>query len=137
MARYWNFSRANGSMSNDDYPYVDLYFRSTDPVQLCAHDDNKIISRAGKSGQISGTVGDAVNKLMDGPLTMAVAAGNDCWRYYKEGVLTSANGCPTSLDHAVVAVGIDTETVVVPGTEGETKRTCRKAKRSERRARTC
>lgn len=63
MARYWKFSRANGSMSNDDYPYVDYYYRYGDSVQECAHDDAKIISRAGASGQISGTVGDAVAKL--------------------------------------------------------------------------
>lgn len=68
---------------------------------------------------------------------MAVAAGNDCWRYYKGGVLTSANGCSTDLDHAVVAVGIDTETVTVPGQEGDTRTTCRKATRSERRAKSC
>ena len=76
-----------------------------------------VASRAGESAQITGSVGDAVNKMQEGPLTFAVSAGNDCWRYYKSGVLTSADGCPTGLDHAVVAVGIDSETVTTT-TEG-------------------
>ena len=68
---------------------------------------------------------------------MAVAAGNDCWRYYKSGVLSSANGCPTRLDHAVLAVGLATETVTIPGEKGTTTKTCRRAKRRERRAKSC
>ena len=44
---------------------------------------------------------------------MSVSAGNDCWRFYKSGVLSSEDQCPTYNDHAVVAVGVDTETVSV------------------------
>ena len=127
MARYWNFSRDNGSMSEADYPYVDAEFRSRDKAQDCTHDDTKIVARAGESGQITTSISDAVLKLQEGPLTMAVSAGNDCWRYYKSGVLTSANGCPTRLDHAVVAVGFDTETIEVPAVKESTKTTCRRA----------
>ena len=136
MARYWNFARDNGSMAEEDYPYVDGSWRSTDSAQACAHDDAKVASQAGESGQITTSVGDAVTKMQEGPLTFAVAAGNDCWRYYKSGILTSANGCPTSLDHAVVAVGVDSEEVTIT-TEGTSSTTCRKATRSERRAKTC
>ena len=118
MARYWNFSRDNGSMSAEDYPYVDFNFRSRDRPHECAHKDSNIVARAGKSGQITTSVGAAVVKLQDGPLTMAVSAGNDCWRYYKSGVLTEANNCPFRVDHAVVAVGFDKETVEIPATEG-------------------
>ena len=109
MARYWNFSRDNGSMSAEDYPYVDFNFMSSDRPHECAHKDSNIVARAGKSGQITTSVGAAVIKLQDGPLTMAVSAGNDCWRYYKSGVLTSAHGCPTGLNHAAVAVGVGIE----------------------------
>ena len=42
-----------------------------------------------------------------GPFTIAVAAGNECWWFYSSGVLSSANGCPTDLDHGVAVVGID------------------------------
>lgn len=69
-------------------------------------------------------------------MTVAVAAGNDCWRYYSGGVLTSANNCPTSLDHAVALVGMDYETITET-TGGSTETTCRKATREERRYRQC
>jgi len=78
-------------------------------------------------------------------MTIAVAAGNDCWRYYKTGILKSTSSCGnyTRLDHGVVLVGLvqaesndddddddddDDEEPV------ETKRSCRKATRMERRA---
>lgn len=43
--------------------------------------------------------------ILDGPMTIAVSAGNNCWRYYKSGVLSSRNNCPKKIDHAVVIVG--------------------------------
>jgi len=42
--------------------------------------------------------------LQNGPASIAVAAGNDCWRFYESGVLTEDNNCPTALDHGVVVV---------------------------------
>ena len=36
---------------------------------------------------------------------MAVAAGNDVFRNYTSGIITAADDCPTSIDHAIVAVG--------------------------------
>jgi len=47
-------------------------------------------------------------------------------------VLTAADGCPTSIDHAVVAVGIDSEEVTTT-TEGESTLTCRKARKEEKK----
>lgn len=46
-------------------------------------------------------------------MTIAVAAGNSCWRYYNAGVLSKANNCPTSIDHGVVVVGLH-----IPGDDG-------------------
>lgn len=80
-------------------------------------------------------------------MTIAVAAGNSCWRYYNAGVLSKANNCPTSIDHGVVVVGLH-----MPGDDGdggdggdddddddeqEFKRKCRRATRVERRAKEC
>ena len=137
MSRYWNFSRDQGSMTNADYPYVDLYYQSGD-VHACQHDDTKVASRVAEYGQITTTVGDAVAKMQDGPLTMAVGAGNDCWRYYSGGTMDSDTDCgQTSLDHAVVAVGVGMETIEHEATEGESTTTCRRASRKERRKKTC
>ena len=41
-----------------------------------------------------------------GPASVAVAAGNDCWRFYKDGILSAANNCPTQIDHGVVVVAV-------------------------------
>ena len=123
-------------MSNADYPYVDYYYSGE--VQACQHDDNKVASRVEDFGQISTTVGDAVAKMQDGPLTMAVGAGNNCWRYYAGGIMDSDTDCgQTSLDHAVVAVGVGMETIEHQATEGETSTTCRKATGTERKRKTC
>lgn len=106
------------------------------------------------------------SRLAQGPMTIAVAAGNDCWRYYSAGVLSAANNCPTNIDHGVVLVGLH-----MPGDgddgdnndgddgdnndgddgdnndgddgddgdddEQEYERVCRRASRAERRAREC
>lgn len=40
-------------------------------------------------------------------MTVYVSAGNDCWRWYSSGVLTSAQGCHNGyLDHAVVVTAL-------------------------------
>jgi len=72
-------------------------------------------------------------------MTIAVAADNDCWRYYKSGVLDHTHDCPTSIDHGVVIVGL----VIVPNNEEEEEEeeeeewVCRRAKRRERRQKQC
>lgn len=90
--------------------------------------------------------------IQTGPMTIAVSAGNDCWRYYKTGVLSAANNCPTKIDHGVVVVGLhkasssddtdgddseESEESEESEDEPEYEKTCRKAKRSERRAKQC
>ena len=46
-------------------------------------------------------------QLQKGPLSIAVSAGNSCWRYYESGILSKENNCPTGLDHGVVIVGLE------------------------------
>ena len=38
-------------------------------------------------------------------MSVAVAAGNNVFRNYTSGIVTEADDCPTSLDHAIQAVG--------------------------------
>jgi len=47
-------------------------------------------------------------------MTIAVAAGNSCWRWYESGILTTDMNCPTSIDHGVVIVGL-----VKAGSDGD------------------
>ena len=43
-------------------------------------------------------------------MTIAVGAGNNCWRFYKSGVLSSEDECPSNtIDHAVTLVGVNLE----------------------------
>ena len=111
MEYYWNFSRDHGSMANSEYPYTGT------TRNQCDHDAAKVVSKAGAMGQITTTVGDIKTQLASGPLTIAVSAGN-CWRYYKSGILGSADGCSTSLNHAVVVVGMDSEETTTTTTTG-------------------
>lgn len=78
-------------------------------------------------------------------MTVAVAAGNSCWRNYSSGILTNAMGCPTGIDHAVTVVAY---TATTDGTAGETttettcemmpaETVCRGATRQEKRNETC
>ena len=52
-------------------------------------------------------VAEMKDSIQQGPLSIAVSAGNECWRFYESGILSSANNCPTELDHGVVVVGLD------------------------------
>ena len=70
---------------------------------------------------------------------MAVSASNDCWRFYKSGILSAADQCPTEIDHAVVAVGVDTAESKLFDNDVEEggQQNCRRATRGEFRAKKC
>jgi len=42
---------------------------------------------------------------MQQPVNVAVAAGNNVFRNYAGGIITTDMNCPTEIDHAIVAVG--------------------------------
>ena len=67
-------------------------------------------------------------------MTIAVSAGNSCWRWYEAGVLSTANECPTSIDHGVVVVGVHQASGNPTPPEPEYERTCRKALWREKNA---
>lgn len=101
MAHYWAFSRDNGSQTNLDYPYEAA-------TRECRNQTNKTVaSRAASWGYARDSTTTMMQQLQQGPLSIAVAAGNECWRWYSDGILSSANNCPTSIDHAVVIVGLN------------------------------
>ena len=95
----WQHSKDQGMMSNADYPYTAVY-------TTCMYDSSLTVSHADSWGKCL-TPAAAVTQLQSGPLAIAVDANNSCWRFYSSGVLTSADGCPTVLDHAVNIVGYE------------------------------
>lgn len=104
MVHYWIHSRSNGSVSHDDYPYTGVESGS------CMEDGKTVVSRVDTWGQITSDLLEVVQRLKDGPLTLAVSAGNDCWRFYKSGILSSEDECPSAtIDHAVTLVGVNLE----------------------------
>lgn len=42
-------------------------------------------------------------------MNVALAAGNNQFRYYTGGIVKANAGCPTQIDHAVLAVGYGNE----------------------------
>ena len=104
MNNVWNFSAKWGTMLETAYPYTATYTAGT-----CKHDSTKIVVKAGVAGSV--TAANALTRLQSGPMTIAIAAGNDFVRYYKSGFLTSANGCPTTVDHGVLLVGYGVENI--------------------------
>ena len=52
-------------------------------------------------------VSEMKSEIQNGPISISVGAGNDCWRFYEKGILSKDNNCPGGMDHAVVIVGLD------------------------------
>ena len=101
MSNYWQMSAEIGSQANETYKYEGV---DSD----CRHQKEKTIeSRAKASSVRHVSVADMKSELQNGPMSIAVAAGNNCWRYYEGGILSEDNNCPGGLDHGVVIVGLD------------------------------
>lgn len=102
-------------------------------------DDKPIASKAIESsiGRITGSVEEMKRQLQNGPMTIAVGASGKCWRYYKSGVLTNKNKCPSKrLNHGVALVGL-IKAEEISEDQQETELKCRNAKKSERNAGEC
>jgi len=110
---YFYMSYEIGSQSAADYAY-----EAQD--KSCRNQRGKMIeSRAIEFEFVEFTEGDADNirrikeKVSEGPMTVYVAAGNACWRWYKSGKITRDNPCfyflpdDKIIDHAVALVGYD------------------------------
>lgn len=102
MRHFWEQSARAGSLTNQDYPYEAR-------TRKCKEmPDKPIASKAIDSsiGRITNSVTEMKQQLQNGPMTIAVGASGKCWRYYKSGVLSAKNKCPTRLNHGVVVVGL-------------------------------
>ena len=101
MSNYWLMSAEIGSQANATYKY-----EAQDGA--CRNQKDKVIVSRAKSSSIRMVdVADMKSELQNGPMSIAVAAGNDCWRYYESGILSEENNCPTWIDHSVVIVGLN------------------------------
>ena len=101
MSYYWRNSVGMGSQPESDYPYEAK-------TRECRNQKGKTIASRARSSTIGFVTGVGNMKyfLQEGPLSVAVSAGNSCWRYYKSGILSKNNNCPTNIDHGVALVGL-------------------------------
>jgi len=98
----YDYLKDNKFMQEKDYPY-----KAVDGT--CTYDESKGVTNVRKYGQSHGTSANLNNLYKKGPLNVAVAAGNDVFRQYTSGIITLDQGCPTAVDHAIVAVGYGQE----------------------------
>ena len=95
-------------------------------------------------------VSSVVAELKNGPMTVAVSAGNKCWRFYQGGILTeekaAEENCGTDQNHAVTLVaftaaeedGSDEEPTCEEKEICETiKKKCKRATKAEKTAKQC
>jgi len=96
---FWSYDwlADNFTMEESDYPY-------TARDGNCQYNASKGVTKVSSYGQTNGTAANLA-QLYQQPLNVAVAAGNNVFRNFSSGVITTASHCPTRIDHAIVAVG--------------------------------
>lgn len=101
MSYAWSFLRDWGAMTNADYPYTS---GNTSTESACAHDSSKTVGNVSSWTQVYGS--DAMkDAVAQRPLSIAIDAGQAAFQFYSSGVVTAADNCGNSLNHAVVIVG--------------------------------
>jgi len=129
LARYGDYVQYDGAVAYGDY----RAYTATDGTCV---EPGSGVARTFITGHsyIGTSVSEIATRLESGPMELTIGAGNNAFRYYNGGVMTAADGCPTSsYDHAVTIVGYATKME----STGGTTTTCRSATRNERRAKTC
>ena len=85
-------------MLGTDYPYT-----STDGE--CTYDSSKVIARPVNHTAVEANSPKALKAaIAKGPVSVAIEASSDVFRFYSTGVLNSKE-CGAALNHGVVAVG--------------------------------
>jgi KDEL-tailed cysteine endopeptidase len=100
MNPVFTYAASHGLATGADYPY-------TGRDGVCYDDTITPIAGLSTNGYVNVS---RYNPLAlqtairnEGPVTIAVMAGNQAFMYYSSGVISS--GCGTSIDHAILAVG--------------------------------
>ena len=102
----WKWLQTSMTMQESDYPYTS---GTTGTETACAYDAAKGVTNVSSYAQIAEDTESIKAAIENAPVSVAVSAGNDVFRYYTSGVVTEADGCPTALDHAIQAVGWGTD----------------------------
>jgi len=116
------FNNWNGDIPNNDYVYTSgntqtdgtCKYSNGAPPKSAVSESTKPISYSLISSEASDET-NMVAQILKSPMSVCVDA--TIWQTYTGGLITKASNCGTSLDHAVQAVGINTDTF-----NGESKR---------------
>ncbi|RLN65094.1 hypothetical protein BBJ28_00018253 [Nothophytophthora sp. Chile5] len=107
----FEYVQQNGLCTESDYPYTSDSGYASSCSSSCQSSDTGLKGYSQLSGE-----SDLISAIDVHPVVVAVASGNNAWKQYTGGVLSS---CDTSeLDHAVVAVGYDSSTLKIRNSWG-------------------
>ncbi|KAF1329090.1 Cysteine protease family c01a, partial [Globisporangium splendens] len=108
----FQYIQQNGLCTEQAYPYT----LSNGGSAQCNANCQKTDPGVKGSTRVTGEDG-LLSALAQHPVVVAVAAGNNAWKQYQGGILSA---CDTSqVDHAVVVVGYDADTIKIRNSWGE------------------
>ena len=100
----WKWEESHMTMRESDYPYVSG--TTKEAQSTCNYDESKGVTNTTGYGQVSGDVDSIKDAIKTkGPVSIAINAETKVFQTYKSGIITESDGCPTKIDHAVLAVG--------------------------------
>jgi C1A family cysteine protease len=107
----FDYVQQNGLCTEDSYPYTSDSGYADSCGSSCSAQDTGITGYSQLSGE-----DELLSAIDEHPVVVAVASGNNVWKQYTGGVVSS---CDTSdLDHAVVAVGYDSSSIKIRNSWG-------------------
>ncbi|GAB9475871.1 Cysteine protease family c01a [Globisporangium polare] len=108
----FDYIKNNGVCTESAYPYTSSNGKNAACTASCQKTDPGIKG----SAKVSGEDG-LLSTLAQHPVVVAVAAGNNAWKQYTGGVLSSCD--TTQVDHAVLAIGYDADTIKIKNSWGD------------------
>jgi cathepsin L len=106
----YDWLKKHQTMRESDYAYTS---GTTMTESKCSYDKDLGVTNVSGYVQVKKNTDSIKAAIEITPVNVAVAAGNDVFRNYKSGIVTEEDGCPTRVDHAILAVGYGYE-----GTQG-------------------
>ncbi|KAL4138381.1 hypothetical protein PRIC2_001887 [Phytophthora ramorum] len=107
----FEYVQQNGLCTEDSYPYTSDSGYADSCSSSCNSQDTGITGYSQLSGE-----DELLSAVNEHPVVVAVSSGNNVWKQYTGGVVSS---CDTSdLDHAVVAVGYDSSSIKIRNSWG-------------------
>jgi len=104
MDRAFKWTESNPLETEDDYPY-NGWLGSTS----CKYDSSKGVVGATSYVDVTPSSSEALKaQLVKGPVSVAIQANQRVFQRYTSGIIMASDGCGTSLDHGVLAVGYGT-----------------------------